>query len=115
MNEHKKFQILCALVVVGQASDADLRELKRHIEGCVDCQNRISDFAQISAQALPLSGEKYRKPGSPKRMTSRFIERARAEGIPLRESEETVPNYLSFGSLSWKGNLAAALVLIAII
>jgi hypothetical protein len=115
MNEHKQFEIICALVVVGQASDADLRDLKPHIEGCVDCQNRISDFAQISAQALPLSGEKYSKPRSPNAMTARFVERARAGGIPLRESEPMVPSHLSFGSLSWKGNLAAALLLIAII
>jgi hypothetical protein len=115
MNEHKKFEILCALAVVGQVSDADLRELKQHIEGCVDCQNRISDFAQISAQALPLSAEKYSTPRSPTKMTARFVERARAEGIPLRDSEEIVPSDLSFASLSWKGNLAAALLLIAII
>jgi hypothetical protein len=115
MNEHKKFEILCALAVVGQVSDADLRELTQHIEGCVDCQNRISDFAQISAQALPLSGEKYSKPRSPRKMTARFVQRARAEGIPLRDSEQIVPSHLSLASLSWKENLAAALLLIAII
>ena len=41
MNEHKKFEILCALAVVEQVSDADLRELTQHIEGCVDSQSRI--------------------------------------------------------------------------
>lgn len=115
MNEHKKFEILCALAVIGQVSDADLRELTQHIEGCVDCQNRISDFAQISAQALPLAGERYVKPRSPKKMTARFVERARAEGIRLRDSEQIVPSYLSLVSLGWSGRLAAALLLIAII
>jgi hypothetical protein len=115
MNEHKKFEILCALVVVGQVSDADLQDLKRHIEGCVDCQNRISDFAQISAQAMPLSGEKYRKPRSPKAMTARFVERARDQGIPLREPEQLLPSDLSFGLLSWKENFVVALLLIVII
>jgi hypothetical protein len=115
MKEHKKFEILCALAVVGQVTDADLRELTQHIEGCVDCQTRISDFAQISAQALPLSGEKYSRPQSPRKMTARFVEQARAEGIPLRDSEQIVPSHLSLASLSWRGNLAAALLLIAII
>jgi hypothetical protein len=115
MKEHKKFEILCALAVVGQVGDADLRELTQHIEGCVDCQTRISDFAQISAQALPLSGEKYNRPRSPRKMIARFVERARAEGIPLRDSEQVVPSHLSLASLGWKGNLAAALLLIAII
>jgi hypothetical protein len=115
MNEHKKFEILCALVVVGQVSDADLLQLKRHIETCVDCQKRISDFAQISAQAMPLSGATYGKLRSPKAMTTRFVELARAQGISLREPQQLLPSDLSFGLLSWKGNVIAALLLIAII
>ena len=91
MSEHKTFEILCALAVVGQVSDADLRELKQHIVGCVDCQHRISDFAQISAQALPLWGDKYSKLRSPKAMNTRFVERARAEGISLQESGQMLP------------------------
>jgi len=114
MNDHKKFEILCALVVVGQVSDADLRELKQHMEGCVDCQSRISDFAQISAQALPLLGGKYSKSQSPRGMTARFMERARAQGIQLRQSA-LCPSDLSFGLLSLKGSVGAALVLIAIL
>jgi hypothetical protein len=114
MNDHKRFEILCALVVVGQAGDADLRELKRHVEGCGACQNRISDFAQISAQMLPLSGDKYSQPRRPTAMTGRFVERARAQGIPLREPHQLLPSELSF-ALSWKGSLAAALLFIAIV
>jgi hypothetical protein len=115
MNEHKQFEIMCALAVVGQVNDADLRELKLHIEGCVACQSRISDFAQISAQALPLSGEEYGNHRLPKAMIARFVERARAEGVPLRRSGQTLPSELSIRSLDWKGNLAAALLLIMII
>src|SRR5450631_85109 len=115
MNDHKKFEILCALIVVGQAGDADLRELKGHVEGCVDCQKRIAEFAQISAQALSLSAEKYSKPRYPKAMTTRFVERARAQGIPLRESVRPLPSELSSGLSSWNGHLAAALLLVAIV
>ena len=115
MNEHKKFEILCALVVVGQASDADLCELKRHLEACVDCQNRISGFAQISAQVLPLAGERHCKRRSPASMTARFVERARAEGVPLRDSTQLLPSHLSFRPLSWKRSVAVALLLIAMI
>jgi hypothetical protein len=114
MNDHKKFEILCALVVVGQVSEADLRELKQHVEGCVDCQDRISDFAQISAQALPLSGKEYGKIQSPRAMTARFMERAGTQGIQLRQSA-LCPSDLSFGLLSLKGSLAAALVIIAVL
>jgi hypothetical protein len=115
MNDHNKFEILCALTVVGQASDADLRELKEHVEGCVDCQQRIAEFAQISAQALPLSAEKYCKPRSPKAMTARFVETARAQGIPLREPARLLPSERWSGLSGWNGHLAAALLLVAIV
>jgi len=112
MSEHKQFEILCALAAVGQVSDPDLRDLKRHMEGCLDCQNRIADFAQISAQVLPLAGERYGRVRTPKAMTARFVERARAEGIPVRNSQRMMPGDLSFG-LGWKGSLAGVLLLVA--
>ena len=114
MNQHEKFELLCTLAVIGQIRDADLRELKRHVEECVDCQNRISDFAQISAQALLALGDEYGKPSSPQAMTARFVERARAEGIPLRGLAAMFPSRLSFGWPGWNGALAAALLLIVI-
>jgi hypothetical protein len=114
-HEHKQFEIMCALAVVGQVNDADLGDLKLHIAGCVACQSRISDFAQISAQALPLSGEKYGNQRYPKAMIARFVERTRAEGVPLGGSGQTLPSELLIQSLGWKGNLAAAQLLIMII
>jgi hypothetical protein len=115
MNDHRKFEILCALIVVGQGSDADLRELGGHVQDCVDCQNRIADFAQISAQALPLSAERYNKPRSSNAMTARFVERARAQGIPLQESDRLLPTDLSSGLPTWNRHLAAALLLVAVV
>ena len=115
MNEHQKFEILCALVVVGQASDSDLRELNCHLQACIDCQNRLSDFAQVSAQALPLSEQRHGKVRPTKAMTTRFVERARAEGIPLAAAKPSFLSHWSFQSLAWKGSLAAAVLLLAII
>jgi len=115
MNEHQNFEIICALVVVGQASDSDLRELNRHLQACIDCQNRLSDYAQISAQALPLSGKRHGKARPPKAMTTRFVERARAEGIPLAAVKPSFMSHWSFQSLAWKESLAAAVLLLAII
>jgi hypothetical protein len=114
MSDHKQFETLCALAVVGQASDPDLRQLKSHLETCVDCRTRIADFAQISAQALPLSGKRYGNVRSPKAMTARFVERARVEGIPVQASGQTMSGGLSFG-FGWKGCLAGALLLAAMI
>ena len=115
MNEHKQFEILCALAVVGQVSDPDLRELKQHLEACSDCQIRISDFAQISAQVLPLCGKRYDGLRTPRGMTARFLERACAVGIPVQAPGRIIPRGdLTFG-LGWKEGLAAAVLVIAMI
>jgi hypothetical protein len=115
MNQHEKFELLCTLAAIGQIRDADLWELKRHIDECIDCQRRIYDFAQISAQALPLLGDEYGKPRSPHAMTTRFVERAQAEGIPLQRFGQVFPSRLSFGRRGWNEVLAAALLLVVII
>jgi hypothetical protein len=114
MSEHQQFEIMCALAVVGQLNHAERVELRRHIEDCIPCQSRISDFAQISAQALTLSGERCSNRRPPARMTARFVTRARSEGIPLQKSMDTLPHDL-FCSLGWKGNVAAALLILAVI
>jgi hypothetical protein len=112
MSEHEAFEILCALAVVGQISDVDLRDLKLHMEGCAACRNRISDFAQISAQVLPLCGEKYNKNPLRKSTTARFVERARSEGIPLRETGKMLSGHQLLG---WRGALAGSLILLVIV
>lgn len=112
MSEHTQFEILCALAVVDQLGDADLRELKKHLELCVDCQTRISDFAQISSQALPLSGQRSTDVRFPKSMTARFVDRARAQGIPLSQTRKMMPNNPLSGV--WMGRLATALLIITI-
>lgn len=114
MNEHNRFEILCALAAVCQVGEADLRELKLHLADCADCQDRLSDFAQISAQALTLSGETYSKPRSPQEMTERFVKRARAQGIALGEHERRFLSGWSF-VIGWKGSFAVALLLFAVI
>src|SRR5260370_7445051 len=96
MSQHEKFEVMCAMAVIGQSDDGELGELDQHLETCADCRRRLSDFAQISAQALPLyKKEDYRYSRSPRQMTARFVIRARGEGIPLtapapsRTSEST--------------------------
>jgi len=115
MSEHQKFELLCTLAVIGQIRDADLRELKRHIGECIECQHRISDFAQISAQALPMLEDACGKPRSPRGMATRFVERAQAEGIPLQRLGQLFPSRLSFGWQGWNRALAAALLLLVTI
>jgi|ERR1700722_494469 len=115
MSQHKQFEIMCALAAAGQINPSDLAGLRQHIEDCADCQRRLSEFAQVSAQALMLFGEKcgykHRPPGG---MTARFVVRARAEGIPLQKSADSLPHEL-FHSLGWKGNIAAVLLILGVV
>ncbi len=115
MSQHEQFEIMCAFAAVGQLDPSDLAGLRRHVEDCADCQRRLSEFAQVSAQALLLFGEKCsNKHRLPAGMTARFVARARAEGIPLQKSADSLPREL-FHSLGWKGNIAAALLMFAIV
>lgn len=47
-------------------------------------------------------------------MTARFVRRARAEGIPLQKSGRSQPREFPY-SLGWRGNLAAALLMLAVV
>jgi hypothetical protein len=114
MSQHKQFEIMCALAAVGQLHPSDLAELRRHVKDCADCRRRLSEFAQVSAQALIEFGEKRRDNHRlPAGMTARFVARAGAEGIPLHKSAHSLPRQLF--PLGWKGNIAAALLLLAVI
>jgi hypothetical protein len=114
MSQHKHFEIMCAVAAVGQLSPSDLAELRRHVKDCADCRGRLSEFAQVSAQALLEFGEKRRHNHRlPAGMTARFVARARAEGIPLHKSAHSLPRELF--PPGWKGNIAAVLLLLAVV
>src|SRR5579864_8475094 len=102
MSQHEQFEVMCAQAVTGQMDDAELDELNHHLEDCADCKDRISDFAQISAQALPLYGENYGQRRSPKQLTARFVLRARAEGIPLSDPKPSWGSGLPLWPLRWQ-------------
>jgi hypothetical protein len=94
MTEHEQYEMLCALAVTGEVSDAELQDLRCHLTECSDCRDRLFDFAQLSAQALPLLGDRHSPVNIPGGMTERFQDHARRYGIPLRSP-------LVRGAFSW--------------
>ena len=96
MNEHEHFKELCALSASGNISAPEMSELKAHLESCAECRDHLSDFAQVSAQALALQGDSYSRPRPPAGMKNRFITRARSEGVPLRWPSKAID--LDFGT-----------------
>lgn len=113
MIEHQSYDILCALAASGRASADDLKQLSDHMAQCADCREQLSDFVQISAQALPFHGDTYERPGVPSGMTKRFRERARAEGLALDGSSRFIPSHRAVVRLAWSA-AAAILVLVGI-
>jgi anti-sigma factor RsiW len=109
MNDHAHFEELCAVVAGGLGSAEEFRELENHLHGCEECRSRFRDFTRIGAGIL--AAETSSKPHPPAGMTARFVERAIAEGIPLRRRVRVIPTWVSRRPLTWTGSLAAAIVL----
>jgi len=111
MNEHEDFKELCALSASGNISAPEMSELKAHLESCAECRGHLSDFAQVSAQALALHGDSYSRPRLPAGMKNRFITRARSDGVPLRWRSKAID--LDFGKLFNRAGAVAAIVFVS--
>ena len=109
MNDHEHFEELCAVVAGGLGSAEEFRELENHLLGCEECRDRFGDFAQIGAGILSAETSPRQRP--PTGMTSRFVERAISEGIPMRRRVRVIPASVFRHPLTWTGSLAAAIVL----
>src|SRR5258708_37030513 len=47
--KHEHFEELCAAASIGQASGAELAELREHLGWCATCQERYGDFLGVNA------------------------------------------------------------------
>lgn len=111
MKEHNEYRILCGLAAAGEVASDDMEELNRHLQECDDCRLLLSEFVQVSAQALPLLVD--HEPATPRGMKARFIERARAEGVPLRSPESLLSgvSFLFRPQLAWAAIATAGLLI----
>lgn len=109
MIEHQYFEELCATVAGGLASDEEFHELERHLGSCEDCRERLGALLGVGAELL--ARREAGAPPVPAGMTSRFVERAVREGIPLRRPLGIAPASISPRRLAWPGAIAAAVTL----
>src|SRR5216684_1081937 len=94
LDTHEHYEEMCALAVSGQASQAELADLKAHLESCATCRGLADDFTQVSAQGLSMVAAKRSQCAVPSGMTQRFIARARSEGIEINPG-------ISAGAMNW--------------
>jgi len=113
LNTHEQYEELCALAASGQASEAELADLRSHLDGCPGCRSAAYDFTQISAQGLAQVAAKRLHCDIPSGMTQRFVARARSEGIEIRR-EHVVPVVRPKRANKWLAlGAVAALALVA--
>jgi len=114
MRNHEEYRILCAQAAAGDISDDAFRDLREHLIDCKDCHTLLSDFIQVSALALSRHGShiSHLPASSPSEMRSRFIERARREGIPLRSPWIALPHLSRTFRSRWPSTTAVAIVLL---
>jgi hypothetical protein len=87
MVDHSHYEELAALEAGGLLSEAEQIELREHTKTCTDCLKAEEEFNELVRSGLPLTVSRVReitdkmKARPDKGMRSRFLQRARLEGI----------------------------------
>jgi anti-sigma factor RsiW len=108
IQDEKHFEILMALAVAGQLSDAELLELEQHATHCSSCVHRKSEMEAASRQLFLLNALKNRLPSTPAGMQERFLMRAIDAGVPLT----LPPAGFSYPNVFRSASIAVALLII---
>lgn len=122
MQEHSRYEELCAAAGVGQISPEELRELQTHTESCNFCKELQNEFMEISSvwltQAQKLEPEVYDPQSALRKNILRNLENAGAKfSAPVRKEISERPKRngnLSFGWFHAPAPVwAAALIVVA--
>lgn len=110
--QHSYYKGLCALAASGQIAHEELATLREHMQTCEDCRRDRIDFRFLSSQLVANYAIKHSRVEASSRMTTRFIARARTQGIPLKYCERkqtrwiALPSFRLFAELIGTGLLA---------
>jgi len=115
--KHEHFEELCATASIGQASGAELAELREHLGWCSTCQERYSEFLELNAAQYTknvrdeeLSREEAVSSIDSTLLRERFLKKAAAEGIVFSRSgaERPLPEPQVRLHPTWNWTLAFA-------
>ena len=113
MNTHEHYEELCAVAASGQASEAELADLRAHLDTCPTCRSLAYDFTEIGAQGLSTLAAERQKGQIPSGMTARFVARARSEGIETsREIASKLPKRNGFAVFAPIAAVAATALIV---
>jgi hypothetical protein len=114
LNTHEHYEELCAVAASGQASEAELADLRAHLDTCPTCRSLAYDFTEIGAQGLSALAAERQKRQIPSGMTARFIARARSEGIEIsRKTGSKMPKRNGFAVFAPIGAAAAVALIVS--
>ena len=96
MQEHSRYEELCASAAVGQISPAELTELHAHLRECDFCKELQTDFVDINSvwltQAQKLEPEVYDPQSALRHRILRNLQNAGAEfSEPVRKEIKERP------------------------
>ena len=119
MGRHEHFETLCAAASVGQASGAELAQLREHLAGCPECQQSYSEFLELAAVRCATHPNE-REVSSDEAIgyidstlfRERFLKRAEAEGIVLSSGKFAAampePQIRATHAVKWRSGFALA-------
>ena len=109
IHDEQHFEMLAALAVAGQVTEAELSELNQHAAHCLPCAQRLSEMEIASRQLFFVKALTTRDVNTPVGMQERFMARAIEAGVPLHRPSvaQTYPNAFRFA------HIATVLILIA--
>ncbi len=97
MVAHERFEELSAAASIGEASGAELAELREHMAGCPACRETYSEFLQLSAVRTANGMSKEAVSGAEAiayidsaLFRQKFLKRAEAEGVVFSHVKEPI-------------------------
>jgi hypothetical protein len=117
LNTHEHYEELCAVASSGQASEVELADLRLHLETCPSCRSLAYDFTEIGAQGLSVLAAERQRRQIPLGMMSRFVARARSEGIEISRApgSRKMPKRNRFAIFAAVGIVAALTLIVSFV
>ena len=113
MSGHEHYEELCAILTTGQITEDELKVLKSHLASCSACSILAASFARIGSEVI-LERANRSTESEMRDVRSRFLARAREQGIELPLSRESAATSLKMYRLAPLGfAIAASLLVVA--
>lgn len=119
MLDHERYQELSALAMIGQLSSTEDQELNRHLQDCESCRQIHGDYSHIVHKLPQADVSRWRirrpdpRPLPDRELRSRFLARARAEGVNFSFPAEQLAPRKSY-RWDWTRNAVPSLALAAV-